>query len=192
MVSLSLNQNHLSSIDLNIFKNLEKGTDFYFTIQAKISSPNLVVTTNNSVNLENYFDLKILVAEDNVVNQQVIRGILKKKKITTTIAENGIEALKLLENNSDMFDAILMDLEMAEMDGLEATRRIRAGQLRSSHQQQDIPIIAVTAQAMRGDRERCLAAGMNGYLSKPVNPELLYSTLADILRTNKITHHSKN
>lgn len=134
----------------------------------------------------------LLVAEDNVVNQQVIRGILKKKKITTTIAENGIEALKLLENNSDMFDAILMDLEMPEMDGLEATRRIRAGQLRSSHQQQDIPIIAVTAQAMRGDRERCLAAGMNGYLSKPVNPELLYSTLADILRTNKITHHSKN
>ena len=77
---------------------------------------------------------------------------------------------------------------MPEMDGIEATRRIRAGQLRTNNQQQDIPIIAVTAQAMRGDRERCLAAGMNGYLSKPVNPELLYTTLADILRKKKITH----
>ena len=77
---------------------------------------------------------------------------------------------------------------MPEMDGIEATRRIRAGQLRTNNQQQDIPIIAVTAQAMRGDRERCLAAGMNGYLSKPVNPELLYTTLADILRKKKITN----
>lgn len=148
-------------------------------------SPELNTADDNLALLEN---THLLIAEDNVVNQQVIRGILKKKKITTTIAANGIEALKLLENNSDVFDAILMDLEMPEMDGIEATRRIRAGQLRTNNQQQDIPIIAVTAQAMRGDRERCLAAGMNGYLSKPVNPELLYTTLADILRKKKITN----
>jgi CheY-like chemotaxis protein len=131
---------------------------------------------------------RILIAEDNIVNQQVIRGILKKKKITTVIATNGIEALKLLEATSEPFDAILMDLEMPEMDGLEATRRIRAGQLRANNLQQNIPIVAVTAQAMRGDRERCLAAGMNGYISKPVNPELLYTTLADILRKKKVTN----
>jgi len=150
-------------------------------------SPELNATDDTLALLEN---THLLIAEDNVVNQQVIRGILKKKKITTTIAANGIEALKLLENNSEVFDAILMDLEMPEMDGIEATRRIRAGQLRTTNQQQDIPIIAVTAQAMRGDRERCLAAGMNGYLSKPVNPELLYTTLADILRKKKITHQN--
>jgi CheY-like chemotaxis protein/two-component sensor histidine kinase len=130
---------------------------------------------------------RVLIAEDNIVNQQVIRGILKKKKINTEIATNGIEALRLLESSSDPFDVILMDLEMPEMDGIEATQRIRAGQLRANNSQQNIPIVAVTAQAMRGDRERCLAAGMNGYLSKPVNPELLYSTLADILRKKKVT-----
>jgi two-component system, sensor histidine kinase and response regulator len=143
---------------------------------------------NIDENLELLENSHVLIAEDNIVNQQVIRGILKKKKITCTLAENGIEALQLLEANNENFDAILMDLEMPEMDGIEATRRIRAGQLRTNNQQQDIPIIAVTAQAMRGDRERCLAAGMNGYLSKPVNPELLYTTLADILRKKKVTN----
>ncbi|MDF3013876.1 MAG: hybrid sensor histidine kinase/response regulator [Cellvibrio sp.] len=148
-------------------------------------SPEIITPTDIEALLEN---THILVAEDNIVNQQVIRGILKKKKINTVIATNGIEALKLLETTKEPFDAILMDLEMPEMDGIEATRRIRAGQLRVNVLQQTIPIIAVTAQAMRGDRERCLAAGMNGYLSKPVNPELLYSTLADLLRKKKITH----
>lgn len=148
-------------------------------------SPEIITPDDIQTLLEN---AHILIAEDNIVNQQVIRGILKKKNITPAIAANGIEALKMLEASPEPFDAILMDLEMPEMDGIEATRRIRAGQLRSNAQHQAIPIIAVTAQAMRGDRERCLAAGMNGYLSKPVNPELLYTTLADILRKKKITN----
>lgn len=151
-------------------------------------SPEIITPSDVQELLEN---TRILIAEDNIVNQQVLRGILKKKKITTVIATNGIEALRLLETTSEPFDAILMDLEMPEMDGIEATRRIRTGQLRANGLQQTIPIIAVTAQAMRGDRERCLAAGMNGYLSKPVNPELLYSTLADILRKKKITHSNR-
>jgi two-component system sensor histidine kinase/response regulator len=148
-------------------------------------SPEIITPTDIQELLEN---TRILIAEDNIVNQQVIRGILKKKKITTVIAINGIEALQLLETASEPFDAILMDLEMPEMDGIEATQRIRAGQLRANNLQHSIPIVAVTAQAMRGDRERCLAAGMNGYLSKPVNPELLYTTLADLLRKKKVTN----
>ena len=148
-------------------------------------SPEIITPGDIEELLENS---RILIAEDNIVNQQVIRGILKRKKITTVVAANGIEALTILESTSERFDAILMDLEMPEMDGIEATRRIRAGQLRTNDLQQSIPIIAVTAQAMRGDRERCLAAGMNGYLSKPVNPELLYITLADILRKKKVTN----
>jgi len=150
-------------------------------------SPEIITPSDIQALLEN---ARILIAEDNIVNQQVIRGILKKKKITTVIAANGIEALQLLETTSEPFDAILMDLEMPEMDGIEATQRIRAGHLRLNSAHQHIPIVAVTAQAMRGDRERCLAAGMNGYLSKPVNPELLYTTLADILRKKKITNRN--
>lgn len=131
----------------------------------------------------------ILVVEDNLVNQQVLRGILKKKNITSEIAANGVEALLQLETSEQPFDAILMDLEMPEMDGLEATRQIRSGVVNSKTPVVHIPIIAVTAQAMRGDRERCLNAGMDGYLSKPVNPELLYTTLADILRACALTNN---
>jgi two-component system, sensor histidine kinase and response regulator len=122
----------------------------------------------------------VLVAEDNLVNQQVLRGILRKKNIHHLIANNGREAIEMLAASDEPFDAILMDLEMPEMDGIEATRNIRQGKIQS-----DIPIIAVTAQAMRGDRDKCLAAGMDGYLSKPVNPELLYRTLYDIVSSKK-------
>ncbi len=131
---------------------------------------------------------RILIAEDNLVNQQVLRGILKKKNMASVIAINGVEALQILSTTEQPFDAILMDLEMPEMDGLEATRQIRAGVVTGKFPATHIPIIAVTAQAMRGDRERCLAAGMDGYLSKPVNPELLYTTLADILRAQAVTN----
>jgi two-component system, sensor histidine kinase and response regulator len=122
----------------------------------------------------------VLVAEDNLVNQQVLKGILRKKNIRHLIANNGREAIEILAASNEPFDAVLMDLEMPEMDGIEATQTIRKGKI-----QPNIPIIAVTAQAMRGDREKCLAAGMDGYLSKPVNPELLYQTLYDIVSSKK-------
>ncbi len=133
--------------------------------------------------------IHVLIAEDNLVNQQVLRGILKKKKITCDIAANGIEALELLATTNRPYAAVLMDLEMPEMDGIEATHKIRAGTAPTNEATAQIPIIAVTAQAMRGDRERCLSAGMDGYLSKPVNPELLYTTLADILRAHTVTNN---
>lgn len=128
---------------------------------------------------------RVLIVEDNLVNQQVICGILKKKQVVTQVAGNGVEAVDAVAKAPQPFDAILMDLEMPEMDGLDATRNIRA-----QWPAEVLPIIAVTAQAMRGDRERCLDAGMNGYLSKPVNPELLYTTLLDMLRKKKIQHES--
>lgn len=122
--------------------------------------------------------LRVLLAEDNIVNQQVARGILRKKGVEVTIANNGREAIDLLYKQSENFDMVLMDLEMPELDGYQATQEIRAGNIKPQ-----IPIIAITAQAMRGDRERCLAAGMDAYLTKPIQPDLLYRTLADMLRT---------
>lgn len=121
--------------------------------------------------------LQVLIAEDNFVNQQVAQGILRKKGVVVSLANNGREALELLQQGDKRFDLVLMDLEMPEMDGYQATQAIRAD-ARLAH----LPIVAVTAQAMRGDRERCLAAGMDAYLTKPIMPDLLYRTLAQLLR----------
>ncbi len=117
---------------------------------------------------------KILLAEDNLVNQKVAIGVLKKKGVHVTVANNGAEAVELLNNHEcGTFGAILMDMEMPEMDGYDATRKIRLGVHCAN-----IPIIAMTAHALQGDKERCLDAGMDDYLTKPVDPKLLYQTLA--------------
>ena len=107
--------------------------------------------------------LHILLAEDNQVNQTVARRILEKLGHSVVLAKNGNEALSLLATRT--FDLALMDLQMPEMDGLSATKRIRQREEGGATQ---LPIIAMTAHAMKGDRERCLAAGMDGYVSKPV------------------------
>lgn len=123
-------------------------------------------------------DSHILLAEDNIVNQKVAVGILNKMAVRVTVANNGQEALDHLHKNpTDTFAAILMDMEMPEIDGYDATRLIRAGNHCNT-----IPIIAMTAHAMRGDKERCLQAGMDGYITKPVKPELLYQTLASFIQ----------
>jgi len=112
--------------------------------------------------------LNILLAEDNAVNRVLAQKLLQKQGHTVTSVNNGIEALQLWEENqSRQFDIILMDVQMPEMDGLQAATRIRERELGTGAH---IPIIAVTARAMKGDRERCLAAGMDGYISKPINP----------------------
>lgn len=119
----------------------------------------------------------VLLAEDNLVNQKVAIGILKKKGVSVTVANNGQEALDLIsQHEPGTFSAILMDMEMPEVDGYEATRRIRTGQCCA-----EIPIIAMTAHALQGDRERCLETGMDDYITKPVSPPLLYQTLAQYL-----------
>ena len=116
---------------------------------------------------------RILLAEDNITNQQVALGILNKLGMRADAVANGAEALHSLETIP--YDLVLMDMQMPEMDGIEATRRIRDPQ--SAVKQHDIPIIAMTANALTGDRERCLEAGMNGYVTKPVFPAALAEAL---------------
>ena len=114
--------------------------------------------------------IRVLVVEDNAVNRRVATGVLQHLDCDVTTAENGLKALAILDQQR--FDLIFMDVQMPEMDGLEATRRLRE---RAS--MKDTPIVALTAHAMKEDRDRCLAAGMNDYLTKPLKAEVLKDTI---------------
>jgi len=116
---------------------------------------------------------RILLAEDNLTNQLVALGILKKLGLQADAVANGQEALNALE--ASPYDLVLMDIQMPVMDGYEATRRIRG--LHSPVNNPAIPVLAMTANAMAGDRQKCLDAGMNGYISKPIDPLLLAKEL---------------
>lgn len=120
--------------------------------------------------------LRILLAEDNVVNQKLAMRLLEKQGHDIVLAVNGMEALAAYER--DAFDLVLMDLQMPEMGGLEATAAIRAREhMTGTH----VPIVAMTAYAMKGDRERCLAAGMDAYLAKPIQRAQLYDTIEQVM-----------
>lgn len=119
--------------------------------------------------------LHILVAEDNRVNQRVITRILQKQGHRVTVANNGKEALMTLIK--DAYDLVLMDVQMPEMDGLEATQAVR---IQEAHRGNHTPIVAMTAHAMTGDRERCLSAGMDDYITKPLQSEDLARVIANL------------
>jgi two-component system sensor histidine kinase/response regulator len=116
--------------------------------------------------------LRILVAEDNHVNQKLATRLLEKRGHHVVVANNGKEALAVLAHHP--FDVVLMDVQMPEMDGLAATIAIRAKEQLTGHH---LPVIAMTALVMKGDRERCMEAGMDGYVSKPINPKELDDVL---------------
>ncbi len=120
--------------------------------------------------------LRVLLAEDNVVNQKVAVFMLQRLGCSADVAANGIEALEALTRRH--YDVIFMDCQMPEMDGYEAARRIR----NLDGDAAGIPIVAMTANAMQGDREECLRAGMDDYISKPVKIEDLEASLARVLK----------
>ena len=117
--------------------------------------------------------LRVLVAEDNPVNQRLITRLLEKRGHHVVIASNGGEAVQAVGERQ--YDLLLMDLQMPEMGGLEATAAIRQ---RENGGGKRLRIVALTAHAMKGDEERCIAGGMDGYLTKPIRPEALDAVLA--------------
>jgi PAS domain S-box-containing protein len=119
--------------------------------------------------------LRILLAEDNPVNQEVAVHLIERRGHSVIVAENGRQAIEALERHK--FDLVLMDVQMPEMGGLEATRIIRDKEKATG---QHLPIIAMTAHAMQGDREQCLEAGMDGYLAKPIDPKTFLQTVEGI------------
>ena len=161
---------------VTVSSELNNGSAFQFTlllnryVQEKEETPVMTELKSNGtepvVPLNN---IHMLVVEDNPMNRTLIEILLEKKNIPFDTVTNGKEALQYLERN--LPDMVLMDIQMPEMDGLQTTRHIR--QMAGT----DLPVIAMTAHVLPGEKERCLAAGMNDYLSKPIDPEKLYAMI---------------
>ena len=133
---------------------------------------NQSLVTRHTIAEQKKLDLRLLLAEDNPINQKLAIVLLQKAGYSVDAVENGAQALEKIQANP--YSAVLMDVQMPEMDGLEATRLIRELEKDTG---QHVPIIAMTAHAMQGDRERCLEAGMDDYVSKPLEPKVLFNVL---------------
>jgi PAS domain S-box-containing protein len=154
------------------------GSTFSFTVSFLLQpdadwAPDVARGPSSFTALRSLRGLRVLVAEDNAINQEVARELLEAAGMTVVIADNGRQAVEAATSAGARFDAILMDLQMPEMDGIEATGEIRTHPIASG-----VPIIAMTAHALAGERERCLAGGMNDHVSKPIEPAKLYTALA--------------
>ncbi len=158
---------------LAVESEVEVGSTFHFTAKFGLAAEDAVTEKQPVTETPTRFDsLRILLVEDSIVNQKLAATLLRKRGHDVSVANNGREALESLE--SQTFDLVLMDIQMPEMDGLEATRAIRKKeQATGAH----IPIIALTAHALDGDRERCLDAGMDNYLAKPIHAKRLLETI---------------
>jgi two-component system, sensor histidine kinase len=137
------------------------------------SAPRAAQALENAVSSQ----VRVLLVEDNLINQKVVLAILRKKGYQIDVANDGREALAKLEASRGGYDIVLMDVQMPVLDGLETTRIIR-----KDSRWNRLPIVAMTAHAMNGDRERCLQAGMNAYVSKPVQPSHLVSIIEKLLQ----------
>ncbi|GEM_PF-3076607 len=130
--------------------------------------------------------LRILLAEDNIVNQKVAGIMLKKMGHSVVIAVNGQEAVRKFTDSPEDFDLIFMDVQMPEMDGLAATRSIREEGFDT------IPIVAMTASAMKGDREICLGVGMDDYVTKPIKKEIVFRMIEKLTTGESASSEGKH
>ena len=159
--------------ELGIDSDAGEGARFWFVVPMGLSQTPLEVSSSKPQTENGKLEGRVLLVEDNPVNEMVARKMLEKLGLDSVTATNGQEALDMLESES--VDVVLMDCQMPEMDGFEATRHLR---MREKLANADaLPVIAMTANVMEGDRERCLQAGMDDYLGKPVRMDELESTL---------------
>lgn len=167
---------------ISVESELKKGTTFHFSLPFDCSKTNHQLFFRNK-NLKDYHNFlqnkKFLVAEDNEVNQKVIKNVLQKGGGSADIANNGIEAINYLKERTD-YDVIIMDLQMPEMDGYAATKYIR------NVMNISIPIMAMTASALKGEKSKCIEIGMNDYLTKPFDFSLFYERISMLLKHQQI------
>ena len=122
-----------------------------------------------------------MLVEDVDINREIVLALLEPLGLTVICAENGLEAVKLFKHSPENFDLILMDVQMPEMDGYEATRQIRLFEAENSGHNRKVPIIALTANVFREDIEKCLSVGMNDHLGKPLDSNTIIDKLAHYL-----------
>ncbi len=165
--------------EITVKSQLGEGTTFEFLLELNKSDTRQPKTSYSSsltsIDKQRLSALKILVAEDDITNRTILEYFLRKFNIEFVSVSNGEQALGILTSQQNEYDLILMDCQMPEMDGFETTKRIRAGDASENYQQ--VPIIALTANSLRGDKERCLAVGMSDYLTKPLDIEALVERL---------------
>jgi CheY-like chemotaxis protein len=152
-----------------------RGSEFYFTVRFGVAEAKetKVVAVAPPESRGPTTSLRVLVAEDNKVNQQVLVRLLEKRGHQVQVVVNGLEALQALKK--ERFDLVLMDVQMPEMGGVEATVEIRQNEKGSRFH---TPVFALTASTTKGDRDKCLASGMDGYLTKPIRTMELDALLA--------------
>jgi signal transduction histidine kinase/DNA-binding response OmpR family regulator len=188
-LAISSNLVRLMGGEIWVESQIQHGSTFYFTVALEqplvqrefVGSDTVALARGNG---ESRRTLQILLAEDNLANQKMAVYLLKKQGHAVEITNNGREAVELV-NRRD-FDLVLMDVQMPIMDGFQATAAIRALPNASKAR---MPIVAMTAHSMKGDKERCLAAGMDGYLTKPIDSRELFATLANLPNGNS---HGEN
>ncbi len=180
---ISKNILHMMHGTIWVESELGKGSTFFCTAIFDLANVNTIdrnqelKSTHSAQNMQAKGGY-LLLAEDNEINQLVAQELLHAAGFTLDIANNGQEALDLLEKNT--YDAVLMDIQMPVMDGYTATKKIRAQQKLSK-----LPIIAMSAHAMKGDKEMSLSHGMNDHITKPIDPDTLYKTLYFWIKKHK-------
>jgi CheY-like chemotaxis protein len=165
---------------------LGEGSEFLFSIpfilaQDAVASPTAGEQCSEEETNDALKNMRVLLAEDNEINQLIVVELLHDVGVTVTAVENGLEAVKAIEK--EPFDLVLMDIQMPEMDGLTATMQIRA-----NPKYKDLPIVALTAHALSEDREASLKSGMNEHLTKPIDPDEIYAALRQWSKREKGAH----
>jgi len=174
-ISFNLIKKMGGELSLNLTNKI--GSEFYFSIPLKEVKKSIEINKPAITSDKTFENLKVLVVEDNKSNQLFIKIILKKLNFKFEIANDGVEAIEMYKNNK--YDIILMDENMPNMNGIEATKYIL--EYEKEHNKIHTPIIALTANAIIGDRERFLEAGMDEYLAKPVNKDRLFEMIIKVL-----------
>ncbi len=166
-----------------LYRMLERLSEEELGDEEKDEAAKKKIMTQYSVQEEMKHSVRILLAEDNPVNQKLAKVMLTKAGYQVELANNGQEAVDKYTQSPEDFDLIFMDVQMPEMDGIEATKAIRRYEeqpaTRNSQPatRRHIPIVAMTAHAMKGDREKCLEAGMDDYVTKPIKRELVFESI---------------